>query len=102
MGSIPIARSILYIWLDFPIIINVGKKSRKKSRAKKQGKIRKEDKVISKQDFDESTSKSESLSALLSEPEPWESWETQLVSYSIVLAIIGLIILGILINLFIL
>lgn len=44
----------------------------------------------------------ESLNALTAPAEPWEKWESQLVIYSLVLAIIGLIILGILINLFIL
>tara|TARA_B100001996_G_C18179137_1_gene407503 strand:+ start:338 stop:502 length:165 start_codon:yes stop_codon:yes gene_type:complete len=40
----------------------------------------------------------ESAQELLSDPEPWESWESKLVVYSIIVAIIGLIILGILIN----
>ena len=40
----------------------------------------------------------ESADALLSDPEPWESWETQLVTYSILVAVIGLVLLGILIN----
>jgi len=40
----------------------------------------------------------ESADALLSDPEPWESWETQLVTCSILAAIIGLVLLGILIN----
>ena len=43
-----------------------------------------------------------SAGALLQEAEPWESWETKLVGYSIGLAIVGLIILGWLINTFIL
>ena len=34
--------------------------------------------------------------------EPWESWETQLVAWSIGIAIVGLIILGWLISTFIL
>ena len=80
----------------------MGKKSRKNKKAKKQKGIRIADKAVDKQKPGESTSKSESLSALLSKPEPWESWETQLVCDSIVLAIISLIILGILINLFVL
>ena len=40
----------------------------------------------------------ESAQELLSDPEPWENWESKLVVYSIIVAIIGLIILGILIN----
>ena len=43
-----------------------------------------------------------SAEALLGEPEPWEPWETKLVSYSIGIAIIGLVVLGYLINTFIL
>ena len=34
--------------------------------------------------------------------EPWESWETKLVAWSIGIAIVGLVILGWLINTFIL
>ena len=44
----------------------------------------------------------ESAQELLSNPEPWENWESKLVIYSILIAIIGLIILGILINLLVL
>jgi len=40
----------------------------------------------------------ESAQELLSDPEPWENWESKLVVYSIIVAIIGLIVLGILIN----
>lgn len=43
-----------------------------------------------------------SAEALLGEPEPWESWETKLVTYSIGIAIIGLVVLGYLINTYIL
>ncbi len=39
---------------------------------------------------------------LFTNPEPWESWESKLVIYSIIIAIVGLFILGVLINLFIL
>lgn len=39
---------------------------------------------------------------LFGNPEPWESWESKLVIYSILIAIVGLVILGILINLFLL
>ncbi|MDX9859526.1 MAG: hypothetical protein RBS99_01295 [Rhodospirillales bacterium] len=35
-------------------------------------------------------------------PEPWEKWETQLVVWSVGIGIAGLIILGTLINIFIL
>lgn len=38
------------------------------------------------------------VDALFTNPEPWEPWETKLVVYSIIIAIISLIILGILIN----
>lgn len=43
-----------------------------------------------------------SAEELLGEPEPWEPWETKLVLYSIGIALIGLVVLGILINTFIL
>lgn len=43
-----------------------------------------------------------SAEALLGEPEPWESWETKLVAGSIGIAIVALIILGWLINTYIL
>ncbi len=39
---------------------------------------------------------------LLGEPEPWESWETKLVIWSIGLAIVGVVILGWLIDTYIL
>ncbi len=39
---------------------------------------------------------------LLGHPEPWEGWETKLVGYSIVLGITGLVILGWVINTYIL
>lgn len=38
------------------------------------------------------------IDELFSHPEPWEKWETKLVSYSIIIAVLGLFILGILIN----
>jgi len=43
-----------------------------------------------------------SAEELLGEAEPWESWETQLVAWSIGIAIVGLFVLGWLINSFIL
>lgn len=43
-----------------------------------------------------------SAEALQGEPETWEPWETKLVLYSIGLAIAGLVILGVLVNTFIL
>jgi len=43
-----------------------------------------------------------SAEELLGDPEPWESWETKLVVYSIGIAFIGLVILGYLVNTFIL
>ena len=43
-----------------------------------------------------------SAEALLGAPEPWESWETKLVVYSIAIAILGLLVLGWLVNTFIL
>ena len=46
--------------------------------------------------------KEESTEALLGEAEPWERWETAFMAWSIGLAIVGLIVLGILINIFIL
>jgi len=41
-------------------------------------------------------------SELFTNPEPWEPWESKLVFGSILIAIIGLFILGLLINWFIL
>lgn len=35
-------------------------------------------------------------------PEPWEKWETQLVAWSVGIGVAGLIVLGTLINIFIL
>lgn len=43
-----------------------------------------------------------SAEELLGEAEPWESWETQLVTWSIGIAIVALVVLGYLINTFIL
>jgi len=43
-----------------------------------------------------------SAEELLGDPEPWESWETKLVVYSISIACVGLVILGYLVNTFIL
>lgn len=43
-----------------------------------------------------------STEAFLDEPEPWESWETHLVGWSLAIAIIGLFLLGWFINSFIL
>jgi len=44
----------------------------------------------------------ESAEELLGEAEPWESWETQLVGGSIAVALVSLLVLGWLINTFIL
>lgn len=38
------------------------------------------------------------LDELFTNPEPWEPWENKLVIWSIIIAIIGLSILGVLIN----
>lgn len=43
-----------------------------------------------------------SAEELLGEAEPWESWETKLVGYSIGIAVVGVVVLGVLINTFIL
>ena len=43
-----------------------------------------------------------SAEALLGEPEPWETWETQLVTWSIGLGLAALVVLGFLINKFLL
>ena len=43
-----------------------------------------------------------SAEELLGQAEPWESWETKLVTYSIGIALVGLVILGFLVNTFIL
>ncbi|MFV2055055.1 MAG: hypothetical protein ACC707_01255 [Thiohalomonadales bacterium] len=43
-----------------------------------------------------------SAEELLGDPEPWESWETKLVVWSISIAILGVIILGWLIDKYIL
>ena len=42
--------------------------------------------------------KAQSNEALLGEAEPWETWETKLVTWSIGLAIVGLVVLGWLID----
>jgi len=39
-----------------------------------------------------------SQESLFSDPEPWESWETSLVTWCIGIGIVGLIILGWLVN----
>ncbi len=44
----------------------------------------------------------QSAEELLGEAEPWEKWETQLVTWSIGIAIVGVVVLGLLINIFIL
>jgi len=43
-----------------------------------------------------------SAKELLQEAEPWESWESQLVGWSIGIGFAGLIVLGLVINIFIL
>jgi hypothetical protein len=43
-----------------------------------------------------------SSESILGEPEPWESWETQLCLWSIGIGITGLVILGVLVDLFLL
>jgi hypothetical protein len=40
--------------------------------------------------------------SVLGEPEPWEKWETQLCLWSIGIGVAGLIILGVLVDLFLL
>ncbi|HEU4854341.1 MAG TPA: hypothetical protein VFS89_03535 [Nitrosospira sp.] len=40
--------------------------------------------------------------SVLGEPEPWEKWETQLCLWSIGIGIAGLVILGVLVDLFLL
>jgi hypothetical protein len=40
--------------------------------------------------------------SILGEPEPWESWETSLCLWSIGIAIVALIVLGVLVDLFLL
>lgn len=48
------------------------------------------------------TSENESAEALLGEAEPWEAWESKFVGGCIALAITGLVVLGFLINTYIL
>ena len=43
-----------------------------------------------------------SSESILGEAEPWESWETQLCLWSIGIGIAGLVILGVLVDLFLL
>jgi len=50
----------------------------------------------------ETKNNSPELEHLFTNPEPWEKWESKLVFGSIIAGIISLIILGILINIFIL
>ena len=38
------------------------------------------------------------LEELFTNPEPWEPWETKLVVVSILIAVVGLVVLGVLIN----
>ncbi|WP_455222580.1 hypothetical protein [Kaarinaea lacus] len=59
--------------------------------------------VSSEQPIDEIRNRElTSAEELLGEPEPWEAWETKLVIYSIGIAFVGLVILGYLVNTFIL
>ena len=51
-------------------------------------------------DVSRNTAEAQSAEALLGEPEPWESWESQLVGWSIGIALAGLVILGWLVNTF--
>lgn len=44
----------------------------------------------------------EDTEAALGECEPWEPWETKLISYSLIFGVLALIILGIIINMTIL
>ena len=44
----------------------------------------------------------EALEVEIDEHEPWEAWETKLVTYSIGLGIAGLVVMGVLVNAFIL
>ena len=44
----------------------------------------------------------EALEVEIDECEPWEAWETKLVTYSIGLGIAGLVVMGTLVNAFIL
>lgn len=43
-----------------------------------------------------------SAEELLGEAEPWESWETQLVTWCLGIAVVGIVVLGFLINTYIL
>ncbi len=74
----------------------MGRKKNKKRNTR--AKAPKESKAIDKQGISED----EALSALTAKAEPWEKWESQLVLYSIEIAVVGLIVLGALINWFIL
>ena len=57
----------------------------------------------SDESIDESRSRElSSAEELLGDPEPWEPWESKLVIYSVSIAFIGLVILGYLVNTFIL
>ncbi len=69
--------------------------ARKKNKKRiKRAKALRETKIVDKQ----VVSEDEALSALTTKAEPWENWESQLVLYSIALALVGLIVLGALIN----
>jgi len=46
----------------------------------------------------EETKSQSQTEELFTNPEPWEAWESKLVVWSIAIAIIGLAILGLLIN----
>lgn len=57
-----------------------------------------EEEILEASDEEEARSAQE----LLGEPEPWESWETKLIGWSMGIGIIGLVILGYLINTYLL
>ena len=52
--------------------------------------------------MEENSTPENQTSELFTNPEPWEAWESKLVIYSVIIAIVGLFILGLLINWFIL
>ncbi len=57
---------------------------------------------VNLQSMQEEQRLSSSREPLLGEPEPWQSWETQLVLWSIAIGISGLLSLGWLVNHFLL
>jgi hypothetical protein len=60
------------------------------------------EKTIAERIIAEGSEKKSAIESVLGEPEPWESWETQLCLWSVGIGIAALVVLGFLINQFLL